>query len=74
MYYQQQRKNIYLKQQKIRIMKLICIKTVTTKKGFSFVKGQNYNYTINQNSIRVYIDTNNSIVIKNEKTLNKYFK
>ena len=54
-------------------MKLTCIKTTTTKKGFSFIKGQKYDYTMNNNSIRVYVDKHNSIVIKNEKTLNKYF-
>jgi hypothetical protein len=54
-------------------MKVTCIKTITSKKGLSFNNGQNYDYTINNNCIRVYADKNNSVLIKNEKTLNKYF-
>jgi hypothetical protein len=54
-------------------MNLTCIKTITTKKGLAFIKGQNYDYTIDQNRIRIFIDSHNSIVIRNEKTLNKYF-
>ena len=51
-----------------------CIKNIKSKKGFEFNNGEQYSFTINNNSIRIYFDNNNSVVIKNEKTLNRYFK
>ena len=54
-------------------MKVTCIKTITTKKGVSFIKGQNYENTIDQNRIRIFSDSGDSIVISNKKIFNKYF-
>ncbi len=51
-----------------------CIKEVTTKKGLTFKKDESYPYVIASGSIRIYFNKNTSLVIKNEKTLNKYFK
>ena len=50
------------------------IKEVTTKKGLTFKKDETYPYVISSGSIRIYFNKNTSLVIKNEKTLNKYFK
>jgi len=53
---------------------LRCIREVKTKSGFTFNKGEFYSYVISSEGVRVYITSDQSIIIKNEKTLNKYFK
>ena len=53
---------------------LRCIREVKTKSGLTFNKGEFYSYVITSQGARVWIDSDQSIVIKNEKTLNKYFK
>lgn len=53
---------------------LRCIREVKTKSGLTFNKGEFYSYVIASEGVRVYITSDKSIVIKNEKTLNKYFK
>jgi hypothetical protein len=53
---------------------LKCIREVKTKSGLTFKKNKSYSYTISKNLIRVYITNDKSVVIRNEKTLNKYFK
>ena len=41
-----------------------CIKNIKTKKGLEFIKGNEYDFTIHSESIRVYLDKVNSVVIK----------
>ena len=53
---------------------ITCIKNIETKKGLKFIKGNQYKFTIQNNSIRIYFNEFKSLIIKNEKTLNKYFK
>ena len=53
---------------------LTCIKDIKTKKGLKFIKGNEYKFTIQNNSIRIYFNDFKSLIIKNENTLNKYFK
>ena len=53
---------------------ITCIKNIKTKKGLEFIKGNQYDFTIQSESIRVYLDKVNSVVIKNESVFNKYFK
>jgi len=53
---------------------LRCIKEVKTKTGYTFNKGEIYSYVVTSGGVRVWVNSDNSIVIKNEKTLNKYFK
>jgi hypothetical protein len=53
---------------------LRCIREVNTKSGLTFNKGEFYSYVITSQGARVWIDSGQSIVIKNEKTLNKHFK
>ena len=53
---------------------LRCIKEVKTKTGYTFNKGEFYSYVISSDGVRVWVDSDQSIVIRNEKTLNKYFK
>ena len=53
---------------------ITCIKNIKTKKGFQFKKGNSYNYTISNQSMRVYLNQFDSVIIKDEKLLNKYFK
>ena len=55
-------------------MTLRCIKEVKTKSGFTFNKGEFYSYVVASEGVRVYITSITSVVIKNKKTLNKYFK
>ena len=54
-------------------MRLTCIKSVKTKKGNEFTKGNEYSYVVILEAIRVYYSSNKYITIKNQKTLNKYF-
>jgi len=54
-------------------MELTCIKSVKTKNGNEFIKGDDYSYVIISKGIRVYYSSDKYITIKNEKTLNKYF-
>ena len=61
------------KQLKKRKMELTCIKSVKTKNGNEFIKGDDYSYVIISKGIRVYYSSDKYITIKNEKTLNKYF-
>lgn len=53
---------------------LRCIKEVKTKTGYAFNKGESYEYVVSPDGVRVWVNSHNSITIKNEKTLNKYFK
>ena len=53
---------------------LRCIKEVKTKTGYTFIKGECYEYVVTSEGARVWVNAHNSIAIKNEKTLNKYFK
>ena len=53
---------------------LRCIKEVKTKSGLTFNKGEQYAYVIESAAVRVWVDADQSIVIKNKKTLDKYFK
>ena len=52
---------------------LKCIKEVKTKSGLKFNKGEFYSYVVSSGGVRVYITSDKSVVIKNQKTLNKYF-
>ena len=53
---------------------LRCIREVKTKSGLKFNKGEFYSYVVASEGVRVYITSDKSVVIKNRKTLNKYFK
>jgi len=54
--------------------KVTCIKSVETKKGLKFEKGNSYEYSIYNDGIVINIDYVNSIKIKSENSFNKYFK
>lgn len=71
------KKGLYIWHQQTNTFKMTtlrCIREVKTKSGLTFNKGEFYSYVIISQGIRVWIDSDQSIVIKNEKTLNKYFK
>ena len=53
--------------------KVTCIKSIKTKKGLKFEKGNSYDFAIYQNYIRVYLNQFESVVIKNESVFNRYF-
>ena len=61
-----------LKQKKMDSVR--CIREVKTKNGLTFNKGEFYSYVVSSKGVRVYITSDKSVVIKNIKTLNKYFK
>jgi len=50
-----------------------CIKEVKTKTGYTFNIGESYEYAVTPDGFRVWVNSHNSITIKNEETLNKYF-
>lgn len=53
--------------------KVNCIKSIKTKKGLKFIKGNFYDFAIYQNYIRVYFNKFESVIIKNESVFNRYF-
>jgi hypothetical protein len=53
---------------------IICIKSVKTKKGFQFNKGNSYDFAIHNDGIVVYFSKFEFVKIKSENTFNKYFK
>ena len=65
---------MYHNQKQNTMTTLRCIREVKTKSGLTFNKGEFYSYVVASEGLRVYITSYKSIVIKNEKTLNKYFK
>jgi hypothetical protein len=54
--------------------KVVCSKTVTTKKGFKFQQGNSYEFTIHHDGIVIYFSQFDFIKIKSETTFNTYFK
>mgnify|MGYP000037141509 CR=1 FL=1 len=53
--------------------KVTCIKTVSTKGGTTFTKGQSYGYVVDNTAIRVYATDFKFTTIKSESLFNKYF-
>lgn len=52
---------------------LKCIKEVSTKSGLKFNKGESYSYVVCSKGVRVYINSDKSILLKSNKVINKYF-
>ena len=52
---------------------LKCIKEVSTKNGLKFNKGESYSYVVCSKGLRVYINSDKSVVLKSDKVVNKYF-
>ena len=50
-----------------------CIKNITTKKGLTFTKGNNYKITYSQDGAKIYADQFNFITIKSKVLFKKYF-
>jgi len=59
---------------KHQMEKVVCSKTVTTKKGFKFQQGNSYEFTIHHDGIVIYFSQFDFIKIKSETTFNTYFK
>ena len=53
---------------------LRCTKEVKTKSGLKFNEGEYYSFIISSKGVRVWVNSDKSILIENEKTLDKYFK
>ena len=53
---------------------LRCTKELNTENGLTFDKGGFYSFVITSKGVKVYTSSNQSILIKNEVTLNKNFK
>ena len=52
---------------------ITCIKSINTKKGLIFTKGNDYEVTFSQEGARVYTDKFNFVTIKSEEQFKKYF-
>ena len=64
---------IIINQLKLKKM-ITCIKNIKAKKGFEFIKGNEYNATINNGEITIYFSQFEFATIKNVVFFEKYFK
>jgi len=56
-------------------MRTNCIKSIKSKKGGQeFIKGNSYDYVIDNGAVRIYSSNLLFVTIKNPVTFNKYFR